>query len=88
VIVKYDRSFEKDISKIKETKILELIYNLISEIKAQNILNDISNVKKLKANKNVYQIKLGKYRLGFYFEDNSIILVRFLHRKKIYTRFP
>ncbi len=37
---------------------------------------------------NFYRIQVGAYRLGFVLEENTIVLVRFLHRKEIYRFFP
>ena len=35
-----------------------------------------------------YRIRIGDYRLGFYFEDNSIDIARFLKRDDIHKVFP
>jgi mRNA interferase RelE/StbE len=88
VNLKYDRSFEKDISSIKDEKLLNSIYKVIVELKTIDSINALSNIKKLKSHKNIYRIKLGNYRLGFYLEEDTLILVRFLHRKDIYKKFP
>jgi mRNA interferase RelE/StbE len=83
VNLKYDRSFEKDISSIKDEKLLSALYKLILELKDKDSINSISNIKKLKSHKNIYRIKLGNYRLGFYNQEDTLVLVRFLHRKDI-----
>lgn len=83
-----DKSFEKDIKKIAESKILHSIADCISEIQFKNKLSELSNCKKLKGSKNCYRIRIGDYRIGFIFESNTIVLVRFLHRSKIYNFFP
>jgi mRNA interferase RelE/StbE len=88
VKLKYDRSFEKDISSIKDEKLLNSIYEIIVELKTIDSIISLPNIKKLKSHKNIYRIKLGNYRLGFYVEEDTIILVRFLHRKDIYKKFP
>ncbi|GIK72728.1 MAG: hypothetical protein BroJett021_17160 [Chloroflexota bacterium] len=35
-----------------------------------------------------YRIRVGDYRLGLALEGDTVILVRFLHRKEIYRYFP
>ncbi|MES2589217.1 MAG: type II toxin-antitoxin system RelE/ParE family toxin [Bacteroidota bacterium] len=88
MIVLYDRSFLKDISKINDKKVLLSIETCILEFKKAENIREISNVKKLKANKTAYRIKIGLYRLGFYLNEDKIELTRFLHRKEIYRFFP
>jgi mRNA-degrading endonuclease RelE of RelBE toxin-antitoxin system len=37
----------------------------------------------------MYRIRLGDFRIGLeHVADNEIILIRFLHRKEIYKRWP
>lgn len=83
-----DKSFEKDIRKIADKKILHAIADCIDEIKSKNKLSEISNCKKLTGSKNCYRIRIGDYRLGFVFENNIVELIRFLHRGKMYDFFP
>ena len=45
-------------------------------------------LKKLKGHKLAYRIKLNNYRLCFYYQDESIIIARFLPRKDVYKVFP
>ena len=51
-------------------------------------LSKIPNTKKLQGHKTAYRTRIGNYRLGFFFEDEVIILARFIHRKDIYKLFP
>lgn len=51
-------------------------------------LDEIPNIKKLKGHKSAYRIRIGDYRLGFFFENTTIIFARFVHRKDIYKIFP
>ena len=83
-----DKSFEKDITKLTDRKILNSIADCISEIQLKNKLSELSNCKKLKGSKNCYRLRIGDYRIGFIFENNTIELIRFLHRSKIYKFFP
>jgi len=51
-------------------------------------LDKIPNTKKLKGHKSAYRTRVGDYRAGFFFENSTIFLARFLHRKDIYKIFP
>ena len=77
----------KNIKKIakKDKDKLQEIYN---EFLKSDDINSIHGIKKLKGFENFYRLRLGNYRLGFLFEDDKIVFLRFLHRKDIYKYFP
>ncbi len=81
------RSFEKDTIKLS-IHIRQKIADLIEDIHQATDLSDINNCKKLTGYKNAYRIRLGDYRIGFYFKDNTVELVRVLLRKEMYRYFP
>ena len=81
------KSFAKDASKLQVNLKLQLS-KVVEEIEAAKTLSQINNCKKMKGHKDAYRIKLGQYRIGFYFENNVIELSRILARKDIYKFFP
>ncbi len=83
-----DKSFEKDVNKISDKKLLNAIADCIEDIQNKSKLSDLVNCKKLIGSKKFYLIRIGDYRLGFIFEKNTVELVRFLHRSKMYDFFP
>lgn len=83
-----DESFEKDIRKITNKKLLNQIADCIEEVRETDKLSDVPACKKLTGSKNAYRIRIGNYRIGFVQENQTIILIRFLHRSKIYQKFP
>jgi mRNA interferase RelE/StbE len=86
--LQYEESFKRDIKKIKNSKILQNLKEIIHEIiTAENSLM-ISGIKKIQGSKYFYRIKTGNYRIGIEIKNNEIILMRFLHRKDIYKFFP
>jgi mRNA interferase RelE/StbE len=67
------------------------IFEIIEDIKNVKNVKDIFGVKKMVGFKNVYRIRtksIKDYRIGFYFENETVILSRFLARKEIYKNFP
>ncbi len=81
------KSFIKDatkLSSISQHQLAETI-NLIASIVQ---LSELMNCKKLKGFTNASRIRLGQYRIGFYYENETIELVRILARKDIYRYFP
>lgn len=86
--VLYEKSFLKDVNKIKGQKTLDAISELIDLIKRVNNVDQIPSLKKLKGHQSAYRIRIGKYRLGFFLENDRVIFSRVLHRKNIYRIFP
>ncbi len=86
--VLFESSFEKDLRKITGKEIKATILLTIQNTKAATSLREIKNLKKLHSLRNYYRIKIGDYRIGLEFLNNSLIFVRCLHRKDIYKYFP
>lgn len=83
--IEFRKSFENDIRKIKDKKLLEKLDKIISEaIKAKSLFR-IRNIEKLEDKESkYYRIRLGTYRVGLIYIERKLVFVRFLHRKNIY----
>ncbi|MCH7826536.1 MAG: type II toxin-antitoxin system RelE/ParE family toxin [Bacteroidetes bacterium] len=88
MIVKIDKSLEKDISKITDQIILKKLHPIIIAIQKSSKLSEIKNLKKLRGSKNIYRIRIGNFRLGIVYQNKTIEIIRLLHRKDIYRYFP
>ncbi|MEJ5362232.1 MAG: type II toxin-antitoxin system RelE/ParE family toxin [Spirochaetota bacterium] len=88
--IKFEKSFLYDIEKIKEKKIKKRIELLITEVRKCSNFREIKSVKKLAGYKYYYRIRIGSYRVGIKYldESESIIFIRCKHRKDIYKHFP
>lgn len=86
--VKFGKLFSKDLIKIKDIALKENVVELIVFLEKVENIQEISNVKKLKGHPEAYRIRIGKYRLGFFFDGEVIELVRFAKREDIYKLFP
>ncbi len=86
--VEFFKQFSKDLSKITDENLKHIVFDLINEFENASKLKDIPNVKKLKGYPEAYRIRIGKYRLGFYFNGETIEFVRFAKREDIYKLFP
>ncbi|MDA0195675.1 MAG: plasmid stabilization protein [Bacteroidetes bacterium] len=84
----YSKTIVKDVRKIKNQQIIQGIELVIENIKNSKTLNDIHQVKKLKGHPSACRIRIGDFRLGFYFENNTVKLARFVKRNDIYKVFP
>ena len=86
--VKIDKSFKKDVNRIKDKAILNIIASSIIKIQKAESIDQIKNFKKLKGTTNLYRIRIRDYRLGIIVSKTSIEFIRCLHRKDIYKYFP
>ena len=85
----YAKRFSKDLDDIRyESKIKKRLLDLIEQIKKVDVLSDMSGVKKIEGYPSYFRIRVGDYRLGIKVTENDIEMIRFLHRKEIYRRFP
>ncbi len=88
MIITFRKSFEKDLSKLRDANLLQKIQAVIEEAEAAVNLIEVNNLKKLKADGNYYRIRVGNYRIGLVLNETGIVFVRVLHRKEMYRYFP
>ena len=86
--VVFKASFAKDLRKIKDKQLKSQVGELITLIEQSNSLLEVGHIKKIVGVDNCYRIRLGDYRIGLIFECETVLFVRFLHRKDIYRYFP
>ncbi|MFN8299982.1 MAG: type II toxin-antitoxin system RelE/ParE family toxin [Chitinophagales bacterium] len=86
--IEVQRLFEKDIEKISDRKLANQVLAVINTLEQCNSLTEVKNLKKMKAKGDYYRIRVGNYRLGLKQNPGGLTLLRFLHRKDIYTYFP
>ena len=88
MIVKIDKTFEKDLkktgNKLLERKVALCIENII----AAKDISAIKNIKELKGSDDYFRIRIGDYRIGVIKNKEEILFIRILHRKEIYRFFP
>ena len=52
------------------------------------ITTDVEGTRKIQGYDTYYRIRVGDFRLGIKLTNDGIEMLRFLHRKDIYRRFP
>ncbi len=85
--VRYESSFEKDLKKIRDKKLLVKIKYTILELKEIKGLSSISSISKLKGYDTYYRIRINDYRIGIEYHNDEVLLTRLLHRKDVYRYF-
>jgi mRNA interferase RelE/StbE len=88
VLVKYEKSFLRDIKAIKDRDIKRDLEKLILDVKTADSLHEINQLKKIAGHKGYYRIRIRNYRVGIKVEGNTLIFIRVLPRKDIYRYFP
>jgi len=86
--VEFLKSFSKDLDGLKNRNAKNALIRVIELMESSNSLEMIPNTKKLKGHKSAYRTRVGDFRIGFFFENSTIILARFVDRKDIYKLFP
>jgi len=89
VKILYSKAFGKDLETITHNPaIKKRLLELIEKLNACGSFDELHDVKKIEGYKGYYRMRIGDYRLGIKPSGNTIELIRFLHRKDIYRRFP
>ena len=86
--VKFLSGFDKDLKKIRDKELAKTIIECIRIFEEADDLSQIPNIKKMKGHSTAYRYRKGKYRIGFYYENDTVIFAAFAPRDKIYKRFP
>jgi len=84
----YEKSFGRDLKKIKDKRLLKQVQKIIAQVESATSLTDLQNVKKLEGYTTYYRIRVGEYRIGIEVLEGQVIFVCFLNRKDIYRYFP
>ena len=86
--IEFLKRFSKDIDELTVKSVKSALKKVIESIEKANTLTDIPNTKKLQGHRTAYRIRVGDHRLGFFYENKTIILARFVNRIDIYKLFP
>lgn len=87
--VNIEKSFDRDVSRVKDKNLLKSLLDVISLIENSKFIYKIPHIKKIQGFHSLYRIKIGDYRLGIEeVTGQEVNLIRFLHRKEIYRYFP
>ena len=86
--VEFLSKFSKDLDHIHQKSVKSNLSKLINLFEIEDNLNNIPHLKKLVGHKSAYRLRLGDYRLGFFYENKKAVFARIIHRKDIYKVFP
>lgn len=78
----------RDLKRVRDASIKNRVKEAILSAEEASVLQEIRDLKKLRHGERYYRIRIGDYRLGLTLEDDTLVFVRFLHRKDLYKYFP
>lgn len=84
----YRESFNRDLQRLNDKKVNDKVKSIISGVEKAANLSEIRNCRKMEGHPFAFRIRIGDYRLGFFFENDTVEFARFLHRKEAYRYFP
>lgn len=87
--VLYAKALLKDLEALSRNPgVKKRLLKLIETLKAIKTLDELQHIKKIEGYDCYYRLRIGDYRLGLKLSRNTVELIRFLHRRDIYRRFP
>jgi mRNA interferase RelE/StbE len=86
--VEFLKQFYKDIDDLKIHSVKLQLIKVIEHFETEENLQSIPNIKKLKGHKFAYRVRIGDYRIGFFYQNDIVQFARVIHRKDIYRLFP
>lgn len=83
-----NKVFLKELTKIPKKERQRVEKLVFEDIENYSYLAQIPNIGKLKGYSNYFKIRIGNYRIGLKYTDDTLVFERILHRKDIYKVFP
>ena len=84
----FKSSFLKDLRHARDKALKTRLKEIIEAIEHAQVLREVGGIKKLQGTEQYYRIRIRDYRVGLMVDDDTVVFVRFLHRKDIYRYFP
>ena len=85
--IELQRGFAKDIRRIPK-QVQKQVASVIQLIIAANTLDDIPHLKQLSGYPNYFRIKMGQYRMGFFWDGEKLLIESFGVRGDFYKKYP
>lgn len=85
----FSKDFFKQLKKANNAGLNKAVLKLTEELPHVENITDLTGIKKLRGHSEAYRLRLGKYRLGFYLEEqNHIFFAAVAKREIFYRSFP
>jgi mRNA interferase RelE/StbE len=85
----YAKAFWKDLEAVSRNPPLKRrLLELIDTLRTTESPEQLQGLRKIEGYESYYRLRVGDYRLGLKVSGSTLEVIRFLHRKEIYRRFP
>nr|VFJ98964.1 MAG: mRNA-degrading endonuclease RelE, toxin component of the RelBE toxin-antitoxin system [Candidatus Kentron sp. H]VFJ99299.1 MAG: mRNA-degrading endonuclease RelE, toxin component of the RelBE toxin-antitoxin system [Candidatus Kentron sp. H]VFK03766.1 MAG: mRNA-degrading endonuclease RelE, toxin component of the RelBE toxin-antitoxin system [Candidatus Kentron sp. H] len=88
MIVRFRKSFQRDLKKIRNRSVLNQVREVIEQAEMADKCQEVTGLKKMAGHNEYYRIRCGDYRIGLPFNGADIEFVRCLHRREVYRYYP
>ena len=88
MVIIFAKLFLKDLQKITDVNLKREVLKAIEDFESNENVFELSSIKKMRGHSEAYRLRIGKYRLGFYYGGKNIMIARFVKREIIYNLFP
>lgn len=86
--VEFKGSFSKDLDALTDAKLGQRVQQVILKLETAPSLTGFPQLESLKGHAGHFRIRIGNFRLGLRLLGDTVICVRFLHRREVYRYFP
>ena len=86
--VEFTPRFRRDLRRQRNPEIRRRVEQAILDLEAAPSLAAVSGAARLRAPGLFYRVRIGNYRIGLTVEGDTLVLIRFLHRRDMYRVFP
>nr|VFJ52584.1 MAG: mRNA interferase RelE/StbE [Candidatus Kentron sp. FW] len=88
MIVRFRKSFERDLKKVKHRSVLRQVREIIEQAEMASEYREVAGLRKMTGHNEYYRIRCGEYRIGIVLNGVEMEFVRCLHRREVYRYFP
>ncbi len=86
--IRYRTSFGRDLRRERNSDLRRRVERIVEQLQRAPSVASVPSLASMRGYANHYRIRVGDYRLGIIVDDDTVILVRLLHRRDIYRHFP
>ena len=80
-------SFNRDFRSIQQEALRRRLTRKLDELESASRITEVSNVSRMAGGSNLYRVRIGQHRLVIEVEGTVVFLVRFGHRREVYSWF-
>lgn len=82
------RKFLKDLAKIPTRDRAKIESFVFESLPGYATIEEIGKLEKMQGYRDYYKVRFGDYRIGIFYEAQTLVLERVLHHREIYRFFP